>query len=490
MTVGESYMSDDSGLKQAWRTLRWASVALFMVLLDGTILFVAFPSIRRSFPSVLASDLSWILNAYTVVYAALLAPAGRMADRLGRRRVFLQGVGIFALGSLACLMAPNPLFLIVGRIIQAVGGAMITPSSLALILNAFPRPKWPVAVSLWAAVGALAAAVGPSLGAAIVQFGGWRWAFLINLPVGVILWGWSRTALTESQDPNAGEAPDVQGIALLIVSVGLIALGIVKGPEWHGRAVGWAISGLAFLAWFVSRSLGVPVPALDLSLFRSRNFAYANIATIVFGAAFSAMFLSGVLFLSNVWGYDTAHAGLGMTPGPLTMIVVAPLAGRIAARIGHRVVLILGGVVFGLGFLLSWAVTSGTPHYLSQWLPVVVTTGVGAGLLMPSLASAAVHDLPSHRLGVGSAVNQAIRQIGFVLGVAVTIAVVGNAHGPDALTAFHPTFLLLAVGGFLTALLSAPIDTQSAQSQMDGFVGAPLVSANAKAPNNATGAAR
>jgi EmrB/QacA subfamily drug resistance transporter len=465
MTVTPNSSIDELGIRQAWRTLRWTSAALFMVLLDGTILFVAFPSIRRSFPSVLASDLSWILNAYTVVYAALLTPAGRMADRLGRRRVFLQGVGIFTLGSLACLMAPNPLFVIAGRIVQAVGGAMITPSSLALILAAFPRPKWPVAVSQWAAVGALAAAVGPSLGAAIVQLGGWRWAFLINLPIGIVVWSRSRMALAESQDPNSGEAPDAQGIALLIISVGLIALGIVKEPEWHALAVAWVISGLIFLSWFVSRSLRVPVPALDLILFSARNFRYANIATLVFGAAFSAMFLGGVLFLANVWGYDTAHAGLGMTPGPLLVIVVAPLAGRLAARIGHRVPLILGGIVFGAGFLLRWAVTSSTSHYLSQWLPVVITTGIGVGLLMPSLASAAVHGLPQHRLGVGSAVNQAIRQIGFVLGVSVTIAVVGSAHGPEALTAFQPMFLLLAVGGFVTALLSLPIDTQPAHTQ-------------------------
>lgn len=452
----------DLDLTQAWRTLRWASTALFMVILDSTILFVAFPSIRRSFPAVLPSDLSWILNAYTVVYAALLAPAGRMADRLGRGRVFLQGVLIFAIGSLACLMSPNPLFVIVGRVIQAVGGAMITPSSLAIVLNAFPRPKWPVAISLWAAVGALAAAVGPSLGAAIVQFGGWRWAFLINIPIGIVVWVRSRTAVAESRDPNSGEAPDVAGIALLIVSVGLIALGIVKEPEWHGRAVAWSLSGLVFLAWFISRSLHVPIPALDLSLFRERNFRYANVATIVFGAGFSAMFLGGVLFLSNVWGYDTAHAGLGMTPGPLVVIIVAPVAGRLAARIGHRVLLLLGGIVFGAGFLLRWLVTASTPHYVSEWLPVVIATGVGVGLLMPSLASAAVHGLPSQRLGVGSAVNQSIRQIGFVLGVAVTVAVVGNSRGPDALAGFRQMFLLLAISGFLTAALCLPIETRSA----------------------------
>src|SRR5262245_31482585 len=181
-----SALAIDLVTSQAWRTLRWTCTAVFMALLDATILFVAFPSIRRSFAAVSTADLSWILNAYTVVYAALLVPAGRIADRVGRRRIFLQGVGLFTLGSLACGVAPTPVSIVAGRVLQAVGGAMLTPSSLALILTGFPRAKWPIAVSLWAAVGALAAAIGPSLGAAIIQLGGWRWAFFVNLPIGLV----------------------------------------------------------------------------------------------------------------------------------------------------------------------------------------------------------------------------------------------------------------------------------------------------------------
>ncbi len=152
----------DHDLARAWRTLRWSSAAVFMAFLDATILFVAFPSIRRSFPGVSVADLSWILNGYTVVYAALLVPAGGFADRLGRRQIFLRGVAIFTLGSFACLVAPTPLFVIFGRVVQAIGGALLTPTSLALILDAFPRPKWSIAVSVWAAVGTLAGPVGPS----------------------------------------------------------------------------------------------------------------------------------------------------------------------------------------------------------------------------------------------------------------------------------------------------------------------------------------
>ena len=256
--------------------------------------------------------------------------------------------------------------------------------------------------------------------------------------------------------------------------VALVALGIVKEPEWRAAAIACVAAGLMLLGLFVSRSLRVRAPALDLSLFKAPSFRYANAATLVFGAAFSAMFLGGVLFLTNVWGYDTARAGLGMTPGPLIVMVVAPLAGRVAARMGHRVLLVPGGIIFGLGFLLRWAVTSNTPHYLTQWLPVVFSTGIGVGLVLPSLAAASVHSLPGQRFAAGSAVNQSIRQIGSVLGIAVTVTLVGSARGPEALAAFGPMFLALAFGGFLTALIAAPIDTRPARQQRTATSQEPL----------------
>jgi EmrB/QacA subfamily drug resistance transporter len=409
----------------------------------------------------LAADLSWVLNAYTIAYAALLVPAGRLADRVGRKRLFLQGVAVFTLGSLACGLAPTPSLIVAGRILQAVGGALLTPTSLALVLSAFPRPKWPIAVGLWAAVGALAAAVGPSMGAAVIQLGGWRWAFVINVPIGVLAWIKGRGVLAESRDAHVDERPDVFGIVQLMFAVGAIALGLVKSRDWSVAAVLRTVGGgLLPLVWFVARCLRVRAPALDLSLFRSANFRYANAATLIFGAAFSAMFLGSVLFLTNVWGYSIARAGLAMTPGPLIVMMVAPLAGRLAARAGHRALLVPGGIVFGAGFLLRSLGTSATPHYLTEWLPVTVLTGVGVGLVLPSLASASVHSLPVDRFGVGSGVNQAIRQIGSVLGVSAAIALAGSARVSDGPTAYFDLFLFLALGGFVTALISIGIDTQ------------------------------
>jgi EmrB/QacA subfamily drug resistance transporter len=455
----------------AWRTLRWTSVAVFMALLDATILFVAFPSIRKSFPAVSVSNLSWILNAYTVVYAALLVPAGRIADRIGRKRIFLQGVGLFTLGSLACGIAPTPFLIVAGRMVQALGGAMLTPSSLALILSAFPRAKWPIAVSLWAAVGALAAAVGPSLGAALIQLGGWRWAFFVNLPVGVVALARGRAALVESRDTTVEDTVDAIGIALLMIAVGLVALALVKGQDWTvARVVACGSAGALFLGAFISRARRIKAPVLDLSLFRAASFRYANAATLVFGAAFSAMFLGSVLFLTNVWGYRTAQAGLALTPGPLIVLLVAPLAGRLAARVGQRALLVPGGAIFGVGFFLRYLATSPTPHYLSEWLPAMVLTGIGVGLVLPSLASASAHSLPAHQFAVGSGVNQAVRQIGSVLGVSTVVALVGSSRGADGLAEFLTLFLLLALAGAATALLSMAIDTRPSKGPLRATV--------------------
>jgi len=446
---------------RAWRTLAWSSLAVFMAILDGTVLFVAFPSIGRSFPAVSAADLSWILNAYTIVYGSLLVPAGRMADRLGRRRIFLGGVALFALASLAAGLAPSPAIIIAARILQAIGAAMLTPSSLALLLAAFPRSKRSVAVGLWAAVGALAAAVGPSAGSGIIQLGGWRWAFFVNLPFALVLLVRGNRVLEESRDTNAEGVPDAVGILQLITGMALVALAVVRGRDWGPSAALACIAvGIALLILFVRRSSRVAFPALDVTLFEVPSFRYANIATLVYGATFSAMFLGSVLFLTNVWGYSTVRAGLGITPGPLVVMAVAPLAGRLAARRGHRVLLIPGGILFALAFLVRYISTSPTPHYVSEWLPPMIASGVGVGLVLLSLAGAAAHSLPTNRLAVGSGVNQALRQVGGVLGVGAVVALAGRAHGAEALPTFKLIFLMLVLGGFITAAISAAIDTR------------------------------
>ena len=238
----------------AWRTLALTSVAVFVVSLDGTVLFVAFPAIRATFAHVSAAQLSWVLNAYTIVFGALLVPAGRIADRVGRKRIFLLGLALFSAASTLCGVAPSAGILIAARALQAVGAALLLPSSLALVLHAFPAERRASAVALWGAVGALAAAIGPSLGSLIIQSWGWRWVFYINVPVGIAAVVRGNKLLRESRDEAASELPDLSGLVLLIAGVALIALGIVEGGGWgllDPRTLASLIGGALLFAGFI-----------------------------------------------------------------------------------------------------------------------------------------------------------------------------------------------------------------------------------------------
>ena len=446
----------DQLLSQAWRVLTVTSLAVFAVSLDATVLFVAFPAIRESFRAVSAAQLSWVLNAYTIVFGALLVPAGRIADRFGRRRIFLIGVGLFTLASALCGVAPSAGALIASRALQAVGAALLMPSSLALVLDAFPSWRRASAVGLWAAVGALAAAAGPSLGSAIVQSLGWRWAFYLNLPVGAFAILRGRKVLGESSAAEQTALPDPIGIGLLIASVGLIALGIVQFGSW-GPAAGKTLAalggGVALLATFVIRSRRAIAPAVDLTLFNDRNYRIANLAMVVFGVSFTSMFFMFVFFLTQVWGYSLFQAGLAITPGPLTVIPVAIFAGRIADTRGHRLLLVIGGIVLAFGGALMFASVRSAPDFLFVWLPRALLTGVGVGLVLPSLSGVAVQGLPPARFAVGSAVTQAVRQLASVLGVATVIALLGTNRQTGSLIGFERICILLVAGGLLLSAL-------------------------------------
>lgn len=442
------------GTSSPWRTFAIASVAVFLVSLDATVLFAAFPALRAAFPSASTGDLSWILNAYTVVYAALLVPAGRLADLRGRKRIFTSGVAIFLAASAACGLAPTEGVLVGARVVQAIGAALLLPASLAIVLAAFPVTKRAVVVALWGAVSGLAAAIGPSLGTLLVQHLGWESAFFINLPIGgLALWHATKT-LDESKNPDTGAPLDIVGVVLVIAGVGAIAFGLV-----HFEAVGLApsvvgaiLAGAAAIVAYIAWARRVPAPAIDLSLFQNRTYAFVNLATLAFGIAFAMMFFSVFQFLTGVWGYSLSQAGLAFVPGPLLVIPSSILSGRFAAKAGHRTLLVTGALVFAAGALWVATVPGAEPAYLTTWLPGSVLTGIGVGMVLPQLSAAAVARLPPARFGIGSAVNQAVRQIGSVLGVALAIVVL--EHGFDAV------FYTQAALAGATALLALPVDTR------------------------------
>ena len=424
-------------------------------------LFAAFDALRKSFAGTSAAELSWVLNAYTVVYAAMLIPAGGLADAYGRRRFFRLGLMLFLAASVACGAAPSVQWLIAARVVQALGAALLTPASMSIVLAALPTEKRAVAVSLWGAVGGLAAAVGPSLGSWVTASAGWPWAFYINLPVG--LWALWRSAshIEEAVKPAQHRRVDMVGLLMLIVAVGAIALAIVESGESRRSMQdialiggGGLVAGVCFVLWAQSR----PHALIDLSLFQHRTYRFVNAATLVFGTAFSMMFLGFFFFMIGVWHYTLPQAGLAVTPGPLLVMPTAIVTGRLAARLGHRRFLVGGSLLYALSSLWFFLVPGNEPNYLQDWLPGLLISGIAVGLVLPSLSAAAVSRLPVAHYAVGSAVNQATRQIGSVLGVALTVALLG--HATLQRTDFNSLYLLHAALALITGLLCLPVDTK------------------------------
>jgi EmrB/QacA subfamily drug resistance transporter len=449
----------------ARRTLTIASLATLATFLDTTILYVAFPDISATFDSTGASELSWVLNAYTIVFAALLIPVGKVADRVGHRRVFLAGSVAFTTASMACGLAPTAEVLIGFRVLQAAGAAALIPSSLALVMHAFPRDQLPRAVAIWGAAGAAAGALGPTLGAAIVESLGWRWAFFINLPIGVYTVAAGRRTLRESADPETA-IPSFVGVLLVAAAAGLLSYGVV-GSEDFGwlstRTLGVLGLGLVAMAALVAHQRRSNAPALDVDLFRIPDFAWGNAAMLVFGTAFSALFFGSILFLTQVWGWSILQAGFGVAPGPAIVALVAPRAGRLAGRIGQRPILLVGGIVYASSGVYRLLMLGPEANYWIDYFPSMVASGLGVAFVFPQLSSAVAQALPQNRIGIGGAALQAVRQFGGTFGVALTIAFLGASTDlASTLSAFDRIWWLIAVGGLVTSVLVLPMRTRVA----------------------------
>ena len=434
------------------------ALGAFMASLDLSIVNVAFPALEHSFPHDGRATLAWVITGYGIVFGSLLVTAGRTADRVGSRRVFFAGLGVFCLGSALCALAPSVPLLVLGRLVQGVGAAALLPSSLGLLLGAFPHERRSQVVALWGGVGALAVATGPSFGAALIAAGGWRWVFVVNVPIGLAAWLVGRRVLVESRAASSDRpTPDYLGVVLISAALAALVLGISEGPTWgwsSGAVVGCFVAAVVVGLAFLRRSSRHPEPVLDLTLFRSRSFSVANAATFLYAMGFFAMLLGNILFLTSVWHYSILKAGLAVTPGPLVVAVVSGPAGRMAARFGFRRVLLCGFVVFVTG--LYWYATRVglRPDYLAVWLPATLITGLGIGLTFPVLSAAAVSSLHPERFAVGSAVNQTARQVGGAFGVALLVVILGAPTGAvAALDSFHHLWWYCAGTASLAGLL-------------------------------------
>jgi len=416
-------------MQRKWQVLLIVAVGVFMAGLDVFIVNIAFPQIHHDYPSTSLSSLSWVLNSYTIVFAAFLIAAGRWSDNFGRKRAFLLGAALFTLSSAACAVSPSIGFLVGARAFQGFGAALLMPASLGLLLPEFPPERRHVAIGAWAAIGGIAAAAGPPLGGLLVQ-ASWRWVFLVNVPFGLLSLIVGVRVLREIRHPETSR-PDFLGAGMLTVGVASGVAAIVKGPDWGWGSASTIVAfalALAIVAIVALRILRHPSPIVEPALLRVRAFSLATLASMVFFAGFAAMLLACVLFLTGVWHQQVLTAGLEIFPGPAMAATWAIPGARLGNRLGASRVGAVGALLFSLGGIWWLWRLGGAQHYAADFLPGMLIGGVGVGLVIPSLTGAVAATLAPERLATGIAVQTTGRQIGSALGAAMVIAVLGTPH--------------------------------------------------------------
>ena len=446
-------------IEHHWRVFTVVGAAVAMASMDGGMIPILFQDIQASFPDTPSTTLSWVFTAYTIGLAAFVVASGRLADRTGRRRMFLIGVVTFVVGSALCALAPSAGVLIAARFVEGTGHALFTPASLGLILAAWPVERRTAAIAAWIAIGGIAAGIGPTVGALFVQFGDWRGAFCLNIVIGVpVLWR-ARRVLARTEPQADARIPDVVGIALLTVSLGLLAMVIVQGRTWGwtdpkivGGAVMCVLLGTAF-AW---RSAHHPAPVLDVALLRRHTYRLSLIVSTLVTISMMANLVMQAQFLRQAWDYSPLKAGLAVTPLPVLAGITAPFAGRLAGRYGHRTIILVGIAMSALGLFAYGLLPDETPNYFTEFLPGMVLAGIGTwGLAISMINAAAVTDMNTDNFGVGTAVLQTARQTGGILGVSLFFGFFGTPAVSEVAGTFTHLWLWFAILptiGFLLAL--------------------------------------
>jgi EmrB/QacA subfamily drug resistance transporter len=430
--------------------------------LDATVVNIALPTIGRDYHAGVA-ELQWVMNGYTLTLAAFLLIGGSLGDRVGRRKVYLIGTAWFALASAGCGFAPDVVFLIITRILQGAGAALLTPGSLAILEASFRPADRARAIGTWSGLGGIAVAVGPLVGGYLISAASWRWIFFINLPIAALVIVLGARHVPESRDPGAGSTTDYPGAAAMVVFLSGITFAFIEAPAlgWSSPAVlTMALLGVMGLAAFLARERRAASPMLPLTIFAQRQFAAVNAVTfIVYAALTGATFLLPVT-LQVVSGYSPLGSGLALLPLTVIMLALSGRSGQLAARIGPRLQLSAGPVVVGAGLALLMIAPSGSSYVLCV-LPPVIVFGIGLAITVAPLTATAMSSAPSDHAGIASAVNNDVARFGGLLAVAVLPAlagITGTAYlRPDELAAGFRTAVLISgalcgAGGLLAAV--------------------------------------
>jgi EmrB/QacA subfamily drug resistance transporter len=428
-------------------------LSLFLVTMDITIVNLALTSIARDLRAS-ASGLQWSIDAYTVVIASFLVLAGSTADRVGRRRLFQVGLFVFSIGSLLCSFAPTIELLVAFRIVQAIGGAMLNPVAMSIIVNVFIDPKQRArAIGVWGSVVGISMAVGPVLGGFLVEHFGWRSVFWINVPIALVAIALTRQFVPESRAERPRRL-DLVGQTLIVTVLATMTSCLIEGPNlgWSSAPIvgGFAIVVCAFIA-LITYERRRSEPLIDLRFFRSLPFSMATILAVIAFTMFNGFLFLGSLYLQVTRELSAQSAGLCMLPIAAGLLVFSPLSGRLVGAARARWALVAAGVALSAGALLLVPLEVATP--LPQLLAAFALFGSGFGLVNAPITTAAVSGMPRAQAGVASALASTSRQVGATLGVALSGTIAGAATGPGFVGATHAYWWLIAIGGALIALL-------------------------------------
>ncbi len=438
--------------RRRWAVLAVVSAAQFLTILDLWVVNIALPALQRDFAPATLADVSWILDVYAIVLAALLLPAGRAADSIGRRECFLAGLVVFGIASLGCAAAPDLPALIACRALQAAGAAVLLPTSLGLALSVFPPHLRGTAVGIWAAVGAVAAGSGPVMGGLLVE-SSWRYIFLINVPIVLATLAAGVVTLPRRGGERGGQRPGLRvdgvGTVLVLGAAGLVCTALIEAPGWPPSRT-WPVlaAGLVLAAGFVAHIRRHPDPLVRPRLFSARAFSAGAVGLVAYYTGFAAMLLGMTLLLTGEWHFSVLQAAVSIAPGPITAGIVAPFSGRLSARFGTRNTVVAGAVLFAAAGAWPLASAGSRPAYAAVVLPSMLLWGVANALIQPSLFASA-DAAPRAELASGAAVLAMARQLGTALGVAIFVAVVG-AH-PAAVAGFGPAWVVVLITAAIVA---------------------------------------
>ena len=443
--------------RNPWFAVIVTTLVFFLVVIDVSAVNVAFPSIREDF-GVAESTLGWIISGYNIAVAALLLVAGRYADSLGRKRLFIPGVAIFAVGSMLSAIAPSAGWLIGARVVQGIGGAIIAPTAIAVVLPDFPPNKRATVIGLTGATGALGAVVGPALGAFLTDIWSWRGIFWINVPISLLVLALAPRLLRESKNPNATGKVDLIGVPIGTVGVALVMFAIVRAESWgltDARVLAAFVVGVAMIPVLVRRSRSHPEPLLELDLFRLRSFSSTNAGLAFYSMAFTSGFLTNSLLLQEMWGESLRMTGLALVPSPLLAAVISPFAGRWADKIGHRWILAVGSASCGVAYLSYVFVLDSTPATWTLFVPISLLVGFGVGATIATWASAGLADVGPAQFGTANATVRTTQQVFYALGISVIVALLADVSSDADIGRFRWAWAFVGTAYLASAITVA-----------------------------------